>query len=136
MNLHCICHKTKAIALIAFQINKIAIALIVFACLSTCFFLFISYEDKKQEKNLNLFADDEWEWAPQGDKIKTKWAKEVDPKNVWPEYPRPQLQRKDWLNLNGAWSYSIREPDYLKPEKHDGKILESKIGRASCRERV
>ena len=106
-----------------FQINKIAVALIAFACLSTCFFLFASYPDKKLEKNLNSLADDEWEWAPQGDKIKTKWAKEVDPKNVWPEYPRPQLQRKDWLNLNGAWSYSIRDPDYLKPEKHDGKIL-------------
>ena len=107
----------------AFQLNKIAILLIAFACFITFIFLFISTTDKKSEKSLNSFVEEEWNWSPAGDKIKTKWGKELDPKNVWPEYPRPQLERKDWLNLNGPWSYSIREPDYLKPEKHDGKIL-------------
>ena len=104
----------------AFQLNKIAILLIAFACFITFISLFISTTDKK---SLNSFVEEEWNWSPAGDKIKTKWGKELDPKNVWPEYPRPQLERKDWLNLNGPWSYSIREPDYLKPEKHDGKIL-------------
>ena len=104
----------------AFQLNKIAISLIAFACFITFISLFIPTTDKK---SLNSFVEEEWNWSPAGDKIKTKWGKELDPKNVWPEYPRPQLERKDWLNLNGPWSYSIREPDYLKPEKHDGKIL-------------
>ena len=104
----------------AFQLNKIAILLIAFACFITFISLFIPTTDKK---SLNSFVEEEWNWSPAGDKIKTKWGKELDPKNVWPEYPRPQLERKDWLNLNGPWSYSIREPDYLKPEKHDGKIL-------------
>ena len=78
---------------------------------------------KSEDKNEN--KSDKWNWTPAGDRIKTKWAKKLDPKNIWPEYPRPQLQRKDWLNLNGPWSYSVRDSDtdYLKPETHDGKIL-------------
>lgn len=38
----------------------------------------------------------------------TRWGKEVDPGNVLPEYPRPQLVRGDWMNLNGLWDYAIR----------------------------
>ena len=37
----------------------------------------------------------------------TRWAAEVNPTNALPEYPRPQLVRDDWLNLNGLWDYSI-----------------------------
>lgn len=46
-------------------------------------------------------------WSPKGDKIKTKWATEVTPQNVWQAYPRPQLKRTDWKNLNGSWEYQI-----------------------------
>ena len=67
--------------------------------------------------------DEKKDWTPAGDKIKTKWGKNLNPKKVWQEYPRPQLERKDWLNLNGLWSYSIRNPNDLKPDIHDGKIL-------------
>ena len=75
-------------------------------------------------KNNKDDDDDEiYKWAPAGDKIKTKWGKNLNSKKVWQEYPRPQLERKDWINLNGPWSYSIRNPDDLKPQKHDGKIL-------------
>jgi hypothetical protein len=35
--------------------------------------------------------------------IATKWAKDVDPLNPLPEYPRPQMVRSQWLNLNGVW---------------------------------
>ena len=31
----------------------------------------------------------------------TRWGKEVTPENVWTEYPRPQMTRPEWLNLNG-----------------------------------
>jgi beta-galactosidase/beta-glucuronidase len=81
-----------------------------------------SNSNEKGFKSL-LQGEEKWDWAPKGDKIKTKWAAKLDPENIWPEYPRPQLERKEWLNLNGPWSFSIRETDFLKPEKPDGKIL-------------
>ena len=62
-------------------------------------------------------------WHPAGDKIKTKWGTNLDPNKVWQEYPRPQLERKEWLNLNGPWSYRITNIDSPFPEKYDGKIL-------------
>ena len=62
-------------------------------------------------------------WHPVGNRIKTKWGNNLKPENVWQEYPRPQLERKDWLNLNGIWLYSIKDIDSKKPEKFDQKIL-------------
>ena len=44
-------------------------------------------------------------WAPKQAPIMTKWAKQVSSKKPWPEYPRPQMARADWLNLNGLWEY-------------------------------
>ena len=36
-------------------------------------------------------------WEPKGDKIKTVWAEQVTPENVWQSYPRPQLQRTEMI---------------------------------------
>ena len=33
------------------------------------------------------------QWQPAGDRIKTVWGENLDPQNVLPEYPRPQLVR-------------------------------------------
>ena len=64
------------------------------------------------------------EWAPQGSKIKTKWADEVDPQNTLPEYPRPQMVRGQWLNLNGLWDYTITpQTQRTNPTTFEGKIL-------------
>lgn len=63
------------------------------------------------------------QWAPAGDRIKTKWAEEVDPNNVLPEYPRPQMERTDWVNLNGLWDYAIKPRGAAEPTEWDGKIL-------------
>lgn len=38
--------------------------------------------------------------------LSTKWADEVGPKNALPEYPRPQLTRDNWQNLNGSWEFA------------------------------
>lgn len=42
------------------------------------------------------------QWKPAGDKIKTPWGEQLNPKNVLPEYPRPIMERQDWKNLNGS----------------------------------
>ena len=63
------------------------------------------------------------QWQPVGDKIKTAWAEKVNPAQVLPEYPRPQLVRNDWSNLNGEWEYAIRTKGGVEPTTFDGKIL-------------
>lgn len=63
------------------------------------------------------------QWAPAGDKIKTQWAETLDTDNILPEYPRPIMERQDWLNLNGLWDYSIKPTGESEPSQFDGKIL-------------
>jgi hypothetical protein len=61
---------------------------------------------------------------PLGGNLVTRWGRDVPSDRVLPEYPRPQLQRPQWQNLNGLWDFAItpREPNPLltKPE---GQIL-------------
>ena len=47
------------------------------------------------------------DWKPVPGRISTRWAKDVTPSNAWQEYPRPQMVRERWLNLNGLWDYAI-----------------------------
>lgn len=63
------------------------------------------------------------EWKPAGNHIRTKWAADVNPANPLPEYPRPQLQRKGWTNLNGLWDYAVVASNAPQPSAWDGKIL-------------
>jgi ribosomal protein S17E len=53
-------------------------------------------------------------WAPVPGQIMTNWANDVTPENVWKEYPRPQMVRTDWLNLNGLWDFEITDRDTNK----------------------
>ena len=62
------------------------------------------------------------QWKPAGDKIKTKWAEQVNPENVLPEYPRPVMERGEWKNLNGLWNYAIIEKG-AAPSAYEGQIL-------------
>ncbi|MFY9152282.1 MAG: sugar-binding domain-containing protein [Prolixibacteraceae bacterium] len=63
------------------------------------------------------------QWKPAGDKIKTPWAEKIDVNHVLPEYPRPIMERADWVNLNGLWDYSILNAGLAKPTQFDGQIL-------------
>jgi len=62
-------------------------------------------------------------WQPAEGPLKTKWAKDVSPTDALPEYPRPQMVRKDWLNLNGLWDIAIVHREVAKPASFDTKIL-------------
>ena len=44
-------------------------------------------------------------WAPKKAVLMTKYATDVAPGRVLPEYPRPQMAREKWMNLNGLWQY-------------------------------
>lgn len=62
-------------------------------------------------------------WHPAEGPLKTRWAKDVSPEQAHPEYPRPQMIRAEWLNLNGLWDYAITTQDAPSPQKFDGRIL-------------
>jgi beta-galactosidase/beta-glucuronidase len=63
------------------------------------------------------------QWHLLKDKITTPWAEKVDTKAVLPEYPRPQLVRGNWQNLNGVWNYAITAKSTNEPAAYDGVIL-------------
>jgi tetratricopeptide (TPR) repeat protein len=63
------------------------------------------------------------EWKMQPVSIQTRWAKDVTVKNTLPEYPRPQMVRPEWQNLNGLWQYAITQKDASQPIQYDGQIL-------------
>ena len=62
-------------------------------------------------------------WKMVEGRISTPWAKQVDPSKPLPEYPRPQLERSEWTNLNGLWDYAIRPATDTAAAGYDGKIL-------------
>ncbi len=62
----------------------------------------------------------DWKIAPAN--ILTDWAKDVDPMKPWNQYPRPNMIRPEWMNLNGMWNYAIT-PKGKKPDRWDGSIL-------------
>src|SRR5262245_55276599 len=76
------------------------------------------------------------EWQAAKGPLTTPWTDKVSPENSRPEYPRPQLVRDQWTNLNGLWDYAIvpasdsasddpsRERERPEsPKKYDGQIL-------------
>ncbi|MDH3705972.1 MAG: beta-galactosidase [Acidimicrobiia bacterium] len=48
--------------------------------------------------------------------LRTRWADDLDHEAPWPEYPRPQLRRERWQNLNGRWAFAITNRDAPMPE--------------------
>ena len=63
------------------------------------------------------------QWKLAGDKIKTDWASQINPKNVLPEYPRPIMEQEDWKNLNGLWNYAVINKGEHLPAEFEGQIL-------------
>jgi beta-galactosidase/beta-glucuronidase len=63
-------------------------------------------------------------WKPVPGKIASPWAENVNPSAPLPEYPRPQMVRSNWTNLNGLWQYAIlpKSQDAI-PTATQGNIL-------------
>ena len=55
--------------------------------------------------------------------VTTRWGRAVTPENAWRSYPRPQMRRSAWANLNGHWDYAITKAGAARPERMDGRIL-------------
>jgi hypothetical protein len=62
-------------------------------------------------------------WRPAEGPLATRWSAAVDPTRVLPEYPRPQLVRDNWLNLNGLWDFAIAPRTATPPDTVWRKIL-------------
>lgn len=54
--------------------------------------------------------------------LMTPWGEHLDENCILTEYPRPQMRRDSYLNLNGRWEYAITDSDEL-PRRWDGTIL-------------
>ena len=63
-------------------------------------------------------------WKPGDGPLKTRWSKDVSPNRVLPDYPRPQMVRHDWMNLNGLWQFDTAAVNAAVPE---GKNLPGQI---------
>jgi hypothetical protein len=59
------------------------------------------------------------DWKAAEGPLMTRWAKDVRPDKVLPEYPRPQLVREDWQNLNGLWQLSFGKEGEAAPVGKD-----------------
>jgi len=62
-------------------------------------------------------------WKPAGGNLLTEWAARVDPARPLAEYPRPQMVRNQWRNLNGLWEYAVTDFGAARPGEFEGRIL-------------
>ena len=84
--------------------------------------------DNKTDKGWGrLLMSQTSDWAPVSGHLMTRWAGDLNPQAPLPEYPRPQMQRDDWENLNGLWDYAVCDRaaggDTRVPGTWDGRIL-------------
>ncbi|WAJ71777.1 glycoside hydrolase family 2 protein [Catenovulum adriaticum] len=74
--------------------------------------------------SISLFSNQlNAKWSAQADVMLTPWGEQITPDNVWQQYPRPQLQRQNWLNLNGLWQYAVVDRKAAEPKDWQGDIL-------------
>jgi len=62
-------------------------------------------------------------WKPAATPLTTRWARDVEPKMPRPEYPRPQMKRERWQNLNGLWEYAVTNRAATSFPTAEGQIL-------------
>ncbi len=60
----------------------------------------------------------------------TDFGKNLDPESVLTEYPRPQLRRSSYINLNGLWEYAV-VPD---PIRSASRLSRKSLARKAAKE--
>lgn len=78
----------------------------VFLITSSC----ATSQETQQSDSISKKTSDtanERNWSLSESPLMTRWARDVDPQNPLPEYPRPQMKRDEWKNLNGLWQYQM-----------------------------
>lgn len=74
--------------------------------------------------SVSISARAQNEWKPVPDRMMTAWGERVNAANPLAEYPRPQMIRNEWINLNGLWQYSILPKTQESiPASFSGNIL-------------
>ena len=63
------------------------------------------------------------DWQPVEGRMLSRFAQDVTVDTAWREYPRPQMVRSRWRNLNGLWEYALTPQDAPRPAAFDGEIL-------------
>ncbi|MFI5756274.1 AbfB domain-containing protein [Streptomyces sp. NPDC051569] len=61
-------------------------------------------------------------WSPKPSPMTTPWTSQVPVDQPLPEYPRPQLTRPDWANLNGIWDFAVTGRDAGRPASFTEQI--------------
>lgn len=61
-------------------------------------------------------------WNPVQPPMTTPWSDQVSVDSPWPEYPRPQMTRPDWQNLNGIWDFEMTGRDSGEPGSYSQQI--------------
>lgn len=70
--------------------------------------------------SLSSFASD---WKPAENTMLTPWGEKVTPDNAWRDYPRPQMVRENWTNLNGLWKFAVTKNTAARPSEWESEIL-------------
>lgn len=65
------------------------------------------------------------EWQKKQAPLMTEWGENINPAKVLQEYPRPQMERREWINLNGVWDLvkGVSGDAYQSNRVYDNKIL-------------
>ena len=61
--------------------------------------------------------------AQESSRIMTTWGENLDKEYVWDVYPRPIMERSEWINLNGQWNYAVTSLQGATPTQYEGEIL-------------
>ncbi|MBO9727323.1 MAG: glycoside hydrolase family 2 [Chitinophaga sp.] len=82
-----------------------------------------TYVNAQSPQNIPVSNSDAGRYKMQPIHLQSRWAKDVNPNNALKEYPRPQMIRSNWENLNGLWQYAITDLSESKPINYSGYIL-------------